>query len=112
MRPKLVFGVSLLSALLGGGSCIAIVFVVFSSFNPMGHPGLVVFGTLLLPLAAIILGSVFVYRHTARRRKLQAFVTAVLATILTLSLLLTATILSRRRNHLEPPRPTRPATTT
>jgi hypothetical protein len=112
MRPKLVFGVSLLSALLGGGSCIAIVFVVFSSFNPMAHPGLVVFGTLLLPLAAIILGSVFVYRHTARRRKLQAFITAVLTTILTLSLLLTATILSRRRNHLEPPRLTQPSTTT
>jgi hypothetical protein len=103
MRPKLVFGVSLLSALLGGGSCIAIVFVVFSSFNPVGQPGLLVFATLLLPVAAVILGSVFVYRHTARRRKLQAFITAVIATILTLSLLLTATILSRRNNHLKPP---------
>jgi hypothetical protein len=102
MRPKLVFGVSLVSALLGGGSCIAIVFVVFSSLNPVGRPELVVFGTLLLPIAAITLGSVFVYRHTARRRKLQAFITAVLATILTLSLLLSAVLLIRRRNQLEP----------
>ena len=102
MRPKLVFGVSLLSALLGGGSCIAIVLVVFSSFKPVGRPGLVLLGTLFLPIAAIILGSVFVYRHTARRRKLQAFTTAVLAIILTLGLLLTAFILVRRRNHLEP----------
>jgi hypothetical protein len=112
MRPKLVFGVSLLSALLGGGSCIAIVFVVFSAFNPVGQPSLVVFGTLLLPIAAIILGAIFVYRHTARRRKLQAFITAVLATILTLALLVTATILSRRRNHLEPPQRQQPSITT
>ena len=111
MRPKLVFGVSLLSALLGGGSCIAIVFGVFSSFNPVGQPGLVVIGTLLLPIAAIILGSVFVYRHTARRRKLQAFITAVLATILTLALLLAASILSRRRIHERPPQ-TVPSSTT
>ena len=102
MRPKLVFGVSVLSALLGGGSCIATVFVVFSSFNPVGRPGLIVLGTLFLPIASIILGSVFVYRHTARRRKLQAFITAVLATILTLGLLVTAIILVRRRNHIEP----------
>ena len=112
MRPKLVFGVSLLSALLGGGSCIAIVFAVFSSFNPVGHAGPIVFGTFILPLAAIIIGSVFVYRHTARRRKLQAFITAVLALILTLGLLLTATILSRHRNELEPPQLTQPSTTT
>jgi|RhiMetdeSRZDD1v2_1073273.scaffolds.fasta_scaffold49919_3 hypothetical protein len=102
MRPKLVFGVSVLSALLGGGSCIAIVFVVFSSFNPVGRPGLVVFGTLVLPVAATIAGSIFVYRHTARRRRLQAFITAVLATILTFALLVTAIILVRRRNHIEP----------
>src|SRR5215813_11315538 len=112
MRPKLVFGVSILSALLGGGSCIAIVFVVFSSFNPVGRLGLFVFATLLLPIAAIILGTVFVYRHTARRRKLQAFITAVLATILTLGLLVATSILSRRRNRLEPPQISQPSTTT
>jgi hypothetical protein len=112
MRPKLVFGVSLLAALLGAGSCIGIVFGVFSSFNPVGRPSLFVAGTLLLPLAAIVFGSIFVYRHTARRRKLQAFITAVLATILTLSLLVAATILSARRNNLEPPQFPQPHTAT
>ena len=111
MRPKLVLAVSLLAALGGAGSCIAIVFAVFSSFNPVGQPGLLVIGTLLLPLGAIVFGSVFVYRHTARKRKLQAFLTAILATMLTLTLLVTAAILSSRRNNVKPPEGLQPPTT-
>jgi hypothetical protein len=41
----------------------------------LSSPGLLVFSTLLLPVAAIVVASIFVYRHTARRRKLQAFLT-------------------------------------
>jgi len=103
MRPKLVFGVSLIAALVGAGSCIAIVFGVFSSFNPISNSGLLVVATLFLPIAAISFSSVFVYRHTARRRKLQAFMTAILATLFTLGLLVVATILSARRNPERPP---------
>ena len=103
MRPKLVFGVSLIAALVGAGSYIAIVFGVFSSFNPISNPGFLVVATLFLPIAAIVFSSVFVYRHTARRRKLQAFMTAILATLLTLGLLVVATIWSARRNPERPP---------
>lgn len=102
MRPKLVVGVSSLAALLGAGSSIAIVFGVFSSLNPITKPGLIVLATFFLPLAAIIFSSIFVYRHTARRRKLQAFATAILATLLTLALFVIATILGAYRNG-EPP---------
>jgi purine-cytosine permease-like protein len=110
MRPKLVLGVSFLAALLGAGSCIGIVLGISSSLNPASRPGLIVIASLLLPIAAIIFASVFVYRHTARRRKLQAFVTAVLATLLTLSFFVLATILSARRNNTEPPTITPPHT--
>ena len=103
MRPKLVVGVSFLAALLGAGSCIGIVLGVSSSLNPAARPGLIVTVSLLLPIATIIFASVFVYRHTARRRKLQAFVTAILATLLTLSFFVLATILSGRRNNTKPP---------
>ena len=104
MRPKLVVGVSSLAALLGAGSCIAIVFSVFSSLSPVTKPGLLVAATFLLPIALIVFASVFVYRHTARRRKLQAFATAVLATLLTFALLLVAIIVSGRRNRpAQPP---------
>jgi len=108
MRPKLVVGVSMLSALLGAGSCVGIVLGVSSALNSTGKPGLLAFATLLLPIASIIFASIFVYRHTARRRKLQAFITAVLATILTLGIFVLATILSARRGVTDPPRSTQP----
>ena len=101
MRPKLVVGVSLLASIIGAGSCTGIVFVVFSAFNPTATIGWLVVLSLLLPIAAIIFATIFVYRHTARRRKLQAFMTAVLATLLTLGLLVLATILSTRRNQIQ-----------
>jgi hypothetical protein len=98
MRPKLVVGVSSLAALVGAGSCIAIVFGVFSSLNPVTRPGLLVAATFLLPVGATAFASIFVYRHTARRRKLQAFMTAILATLLILALFVLAIILSARLN--------------
>jgi len=111
MRPKLVVGVSSLAALVGAGSCIAIVFGVFSSLNPVTRPGLVVAATFLLPVVAITFASIFVYRHTARRRKLQAFMTAVIATVLTLALFILAIILSTRStiNHPQQFSPTQSA---
>jgi len=102
MRPKLVVGVSSLAALVGAGSCIAIVFGVFSSLNPVTRPGLLVAATFLLPIVAITFASIFVYRHTARRRKVQAFLTAILAILLTLGLFIGAAILTGRYRPLEP----------
>jgi uncharacterized membrane protein len=105
MRPKLVIGASSLAALLGAGSCVAIVLSIFSSLQPVARPGLLVSATFLLPIAAITLASVFVYRHTARRRKLQALLTAILAILLTLTILALVSILSARRNTIGPPGP-------
>jgi len=108
MRLKLVLIAALLAALVGAGSCIAIILTVFSSLKPISSPGLLVGLTLLLPTASVLLASIFVYRHTARRRKLQAFLTAILATLLSLCLLVIASILSSRRQPVEPPHPVGP----
>lgn len=96
MRLKLVFAASALAALVGAGSCIALVLGLFSS-KALSSPGLLVVSTLVLPLATIVIAAVFVYRHTARRRKLQALLTAVIAMLLTLTLFILASILSTRR---------------
>ncbi len=104
MRLKLVLIASLLAALAGTGSCIALVLGVFSR-QALTNPGLLAISTLLLPLAAIVFASIFVYRHTARRRRTQAFLTFVLATLLTVALLIVTSILTTRRDRMEPVRP-------
>ena len=96
MRLRLVFAAAALAALVGAGSCIALVLGVFS-IKALSSPGLLVASTLLLPIAAIVFAAIFVYRHTARRRKLQALLTAVIAMLLTLTLFIVASILSTRR---------------
>jgi hypothetical protein len=71
------------------------------------RPSVFALGTLLLPIAAITYASIFVYRHTARRRRLQAMLTALLAIFLTLTILLLSSIL-----YTKPaPAPTPPAPT-
>ena len=107
MRLKLVVIASLLAAIAGAGSCIALVLGVFS-VRAVSSPGLLVTATLLLPIATIIIASIFVYRHTARRRRLQAFLTVVLATLLTLALFIVASIVSARRSPTEPAQPAGP----
>lgn len=102
MRLKLVLAVSLIAAIVGAGSCIALVLGVFSA-RALSSPGLLLISALLLPLAAVVFASIFVYRHTARRRRLQAFLTAIIATLIIIGLLIGALILSAPR--VEPPQP-------
>ena len=107
MRLKLVVIASVLAAVAGAGSCIALVLGVFSR-QALSSPSLLVAATFLLPLATIIIASIFVYRHTARRRKLQAFMTVVLATLLTISIFVVTSILTSRRDRGDPVRPSEP----
>jgi hypothetical protein len=104
MRLKLVVAASLLAAIVGAGYCIALVFGVFAG-TALSRPGLLVTSTLLIPILMITFASIFVYRHTARRRRLQAILTALLAILVTLALFITASIISSRRNRTEPPPP-------
>lgn len=104
MRLKLVIAASTLAALIGAGSCIALVLGVFS-IEALSRPGVLAASTLLLPIGAIVFASIFVYRHTARRRKLQAFLTAILAILITLSLFILASVLTARRDLGDPTEP-------
>jgi purine-cytosine permease-like protein len=101
MRLKLVIAASVLAAVVGAGICIALVLGVFS-VKVLSSPSLLVSSTLVLPIATIAFASIFVYRHTARRRKLQAFLTAIIAILLTLGFFIAAAILSGRYSTVEP----------
>ena len=104
MRLKLVFLSSMLAALVGAGSSIAIIISVFSSLSPMTTPGLVVLSTFLLPVLTVLLATIFVYRHTARRRKLQAALTTIIALLLTIAVFVLASVYTARREPF-PPQP-------
>jgi hypothetical protein len=104
VRLKLIIGVSLLAAVLGAGSCVALLLAFFSQVKLVSSPSLLVLATFLLPIATIVFASIFVYRHTSRRRKLQAFMTVVLSTILTITLFVAASIItSKTVRDAQPP---------
>ena len=102
MRLKLVLISALIAAVIGAGSAIAIILYVFSSFKPITTPGLLVVSTYLLPTLATLLASIFVYRHTARRRRLQAALTAIIALVLIILLFIVASIVTARRAPIQP----------
>ena len=102
MRLKLVFTSSVVAATIGAGSAIAIILWMFSSLRPIAAPGSLVLATFLLPALAILLASIFVYRHTARRRKLQAALTVLISLVFTITLFAIAWIVTSRINPIQP----------
>jgi hypothetical protein len=103
MRLKLVFICSILAALIGSGASIGVVLAIFSSLQPMSSPDLLVIAALLLPLITCLVATIFVYRHTARRRKLQALLTAIMSILLSLAILIIASVVTARLKPLQPP---------
>lgn len=102
MRLKLVLLVSLIAALVGAGSSIAIILTRSTSVHVLSSPDLVITATLVLPIASVILAAFFVYRHTARKRKTQALLTGVLAAFLSLGVFILASILTSRNTPVQP----------
>ena len=110
MRLKLVLAASLIAAILGAGSTVAIVLLTFSSLKPMTSPGLLVLATYLLPTTTTLLAAMFVYRHTARRRRTQAAITVFLSIILIILIFFAASVITARKQPLQdqPPRDVKP----
>jgi len=102
MRLKLVIISSLVAAIVGAGSAIAIILSVFSSLKPVGSPGLLVLSAYLLPAVMTVLAAVFVYRHTARRRKLQAALTALMSLLLVIAFFVAASVITARTEPVDP----------
>ncbi|HEX8493123.1 MAG TPA: hypothetical protein VF658_09805 [Pyrinomonadaceae bacterium] len=105
MRWKLLLTVSLLATIVGAGSALALVYAVIRPAETSARPSFIALGALLLPIAAITLASIFVYRHTARRRRLQAMLTALLASVLTLTIFLLCSVLYTKPRPAPTPAP-------
>ena len=96
LRWKLLIVAPVLAAVVGAGACAAAARLL-SNHGGGALPVWAAVAALVAPLACVVYASVFVYRHTARRRTLQAAATALLASLLTLAALLVGSLLSGRR---------------
>ena len=105
MRWKLLIAASLLAAAAGAGACYAAARLVLPRLAEAQRGGAAAL-SLLAPVGATAFAAVFVYRHTARRRALQAAATALLASLLTLAALTLGSVFAGRpRPELLPPPP-------
>lgn len=84
MRWKLLLVASSLAAVIGAGAMLGIAFVLPGSVGRPLTLDLTTAVTLLISVTAIAVAAIFVYRHTARRRLLQAVLTTLFASFLTL----------------------------
>jgi len=97
MRWKLLLIASLVAAIISAGALLVISFGLLGSAKEILTPSPLVAGMLLIPVLTIALTSIFVYRHTSRRRGLQAIAAAVLALLLALAISAAGSILLAKR---------------
>ena len=100
MRWKLLLVVSLVGGLVGVALWSGLAIGVFGSARVMAQEDWRLLGSLLIPLGMTVLAAVFVYRHTSKRRKLQALLTTVLVVIMTALLYLVASSLFVSRLYI------------
>jgi hypothetical protein len=96
LRWKLLILTSLVAAVAGAGLYAAIIYLIFVSSDLPGKAALLAVAALSLPIASMTYATVFVYRHTARRRKLQAAMTALLSLLLIIAALFAAGMIINR----------------
>ena len=90
MRWKLLGLVSVIAALLGVALWSTMTILAFGSARAMARNDWILLGSLAIPLAFTVFGAIFVYRHTAHRRKTQAVMATVLTLLLTAAIYLVA----------------------
>ncbi len=107
MRWKLLLIVSLIASIVGSGAAIAIILFLSGTASRLepNSIDLIALSPLIIPVAIVIVAGIFVYRHTARRRKLQAMATVLLSAILLLTLFFVSMMLLRKKEQPQPPTP-------
>ncbi len=90
MRWKLLVLASVAAAVLGVGIWSLFAIIFFGTARELARHDWILLMSALIPLVISAYAGVFVYRHTARRRKTQATVTIALALLLAPIFYLTA----------------------
>ena len=102
MRWKLLIAATALATAVSAAASLGLSHWVLGSAGSLRDPGPASLAVLLVPLAAITFAAVFVYRHTARLRPLQAALTALLSAALTLAAVVAGSLLLTPRPPEEP----------
>ena len=97
MRWKLLVIVSLVTTLIAFCTWELSISLLFGSIRPIHSESRLLPATFAIPIIISLLGGLFVYRHTARRRKTQALIGVLLSLILTGGIYLGAARLFPRR---------------
>ncbi|MEJ7710606.1 MAG: hypothetical protein WKF84_12230 [Pyrinomonadaceae bacterium] len=93
MRWKILLIASTIAAVASTSAILVLALPVYS--NPEPSPQrLAIAGATLIALTSTTLACIFVYRHTPRRRKLQAALTVLFTGVLVIIALLIASLLS------------------
>lgn len=102
MRWKLLGLVSVIAALFGVALWSAVTIAAFGSARAMARHDWALLGSFVIPLAVTVFGALFVYRHTAHRRKSQALIATVLTLLLAAAAYLVASGLFKSRLYISP----------
>ncbi|HEV2765730.1 MAG TPA: hypothetical protein VGV38_22285 [Pyrinomonadaceae bacterium] len=107
MRWKLLLVASLVASAASAAACVGLVYLLGPDETRRwpAHSDLLVAGLLALPAVLTLIASIFVYRHTARRRSLQAMATALVSITLTIAILYATLVFISRRRPLDQPMP-------
>src|ERR1700736_4923962 len=92
MRWKLIIITVLLATALGASASLGLVLAMTGSPPRLGAPDSILLVSLAAPLVACGGASIFVYRHTARKRRLQALLAGIVTLFLVLSLLVVSSM--------------------
>jgi hypothetical protein len=100
MRWKLLITTSIAAALVGFSVWCVLAIGIFGSARALARNDGLLLASIVIPLAVAGAGGFFAYRHTARRRKLQALITTLLAIFLTIAVYLAASIFAVDRLYI------------
>ena len=96
MRWKLLILASLIAAIAGVSLALTVTLLGYGSWRELAAHNLPFKLTLIIPLIMDAIAGFFVYRHTARRRKLQTTLAVLLTFFLTLAGFALGSILTPR----------------